>query len=418
MLTESEKLNELIRLSIELGQAKDLDILMERILTEARRFVNADAGSIYLIDKDILTFSYTQNDTLQQRLPVGEKLAYTNFTVPINEMSIAGYVAKTGQITNIPDVADLPATVPYQFNRSFDERSGYKTTSILTVPLKTAQEDVIGVLQVINALDENGNVTFFPSGDEHLLMHFANTAASALERARLTRSLILRTIKMAEMRDPKETGTHVNRVASYSVEIYERWARTKGINENEISLKRDILRMAAMLHDVGKIAISDIILKKPDRFSEDEFRIMKQHTILGARLFLEGHTDFDKTAAEVSLNHHERWDGKGYPGYVDILTGLPLMSSCDGKRSAMGKSGNEIPVFGRIVAIADVYDALTSARVYKEAWDESRALKLLEEGSGTQFDAELMEIFFSCMKSIHLIQQRYQEFSPDPTKES
>jgi hypothetical protein len=123
MLTESEKLDALIRLSIDLGQSKDLDILMERILTEARRFVNADAGSIYLRDHGTLIFSYTQNDTLQKRLPPDEKLAYSNFTIPINEDSIAGFVAKTGKLVNISDVSKLPATVPYHFNRSFDERS-------------------------------------------------------------------------------------------------------------------------------------------------------------------------------------------------------------------------------------------------------------------------------------------------------
>jgi GAF domain. len=113
MLTESEKLDVLLRLSQELGQSKDLDILMEHILTEARRFVNADAGSIYLRDNGSLVFSYTQNDTLQQRLPPNEKLAYASFSIPINENSIAGFVAKTGNIINIPNVARLPATVPY-----------------------------------------------------------------------------------------------------------------------------------------------------------------------------------------------------------------------------------------------------------------------------------------------------------------
>jgi HD-GYP domain-containing protein (c-di-GMP phosphodiesterase class II) len=407
MLTESEKLDALIRLSIELGQSKDLDILMEHILTEARLFVNADAGSIYLRDHETLIFSYTQNDTLQYRLPPGEKLAYTNFTIPINENSIAGFVAKTGYVVNIPDVATLPATVPYRFNRSFDERVGYSTRSILTVPLNTAQGYVIGVLQVINAQDENGKVIPFLPEDERMLMHFANTAAAALERAQLTRDMILRTIKMAEMRDPKETGPHVNRVASYSIEIYERWARKRGIDEKEIARKRDVLRMAAMLHDVGKVAISDVILKKPAKFTEDEYSIMKQHTVLGARLFLDGHSEFDKAATDVSLNHHERWDGKGYPGHVDVMTGSPLTGYAKPDGQALGKSGDEIPLFGRIVAIADVYDALISARVYKEAWDETKALRIFEEGSGNQFDRDFIEVFFSCLKSIHIIQQRY-----------
>ncbi|MBM4271196.1 MAG: HD domain-containing protein [Deltaproteobacteria bacterium] len=409
MLTEREKLDTLLRLSVELGYSKDLDILMEHILTEARRFVNADAGSIYLKDHETLIFSYTQNDTLQRRLPPNEKLAYANFTVPIDQNSIAGFVAKTGTILNIPDALRLPATVPYHFNRSFDEKVGYSTRSILTIPLNTAQGDVIGVLQIINAQDENGNVIAFLPEDELMFIHFANTAAMALERAKLTRDLILRTIKMAEMRDPQETGAHVNRVASYTIEIYERWARKKGSDEKEIKEKRDVLRMAAMLHDVGKVAISDVILKKPAKLMDEEYNIMKQHTILGARLFLDGHSDFDRAAIDVSLNHHERWDGKGYPGHVNVQTGSPIADYAGPDGQARGKTCDEIPLFGRIVAIADVYDALTSVRAYKEAWDEKRVLETLAENAAKQFDPELIEIFFSCLDFIHNIKQRYPE---------
>ena len=182
MLTESEKLDVLLRLSQELGQSKDLDILMEHILTEARRFVNADAGSIYLRDNGSLVFSYTQNDTLQQRLPPNEKLAYASFSIPINENSIAGFVAKTGNIINIPNVARLPATVPYHFNRSFDDRVGYSTQSILTIPLKESNGHIIGVLQVINAQNEHGKVIPFLPEEERMFIHFADSAAIALER--------------------------------------------------------------------------------------------------------------------------------------------------------------------------------------------------------------------------------------------
>jgi HD-GYP domain-containing protein (c-di-GMP phosphodiesterase class II) len=409
MLTEREKLDAMVRLGVELGQSKDLDILMEHILTEARLFLNADAGSIYLRDDKTLIFSYAQNDTLQQKLPPHEKLAYTNFTIPIDENSIAGFVAKTNQTLNIPDVAKLPATVPYNFNRSFDERVGYTTRSILTVPLNTMYGDTVGVLQVINARDENDQTIPFLPDEERLLIHFANTAAVALERAQLTRDLILRTIKMAEMRDPKETGSHVNRVASYAIEIYERWARKRGTAEKDITAKRDILRMAAMLHDVGKVSISDVILKKPGQFTEDEYSIMKHHTILGSRLFVDGHSEFDKAATEVSLSHHERWDGKGYPGYVDIRTGLPLNGYTLEDGRPRGKAGEEIPLYGRIVAIADVYDALVSDRVYKEPWDETKVLSLLEKEAGSQFDAELIEVFFSSLGSIRMIRQRYPD---------
>ena len=104
MLNEKEKLDALATLGVDLSRVQDLDIMMERILTEARRFVNADAGSVYIRENDFLRFTYTQNDTLQQRLADGEKLIYSTFQLPINEKSIAGYVAATGQLLNLPDV--------------------------------------------------------------------------------------------------------------------------------------------------------------------------------------------------------------------------------------------------------------------------------------------------------------------------
>ncbi|MBT8407334.1 MAG: GAF domain-containing protein, partial [Deltaproteobacteria bacterium] len=271
MLTEKQKLEVLTRLGTELNQVKDLDILMEQILTEARRVVNADAGSIYIRDKDQLRFTYTQNATLQERLPPGEKLIYNIFSIPADESSIAGYSAITGQALNIPDVYKLESTVPYRFSRQFDETAGYKTHSVLAIPLKTVREEVIGVLQVINAQNDEGSIIPFSNDDEKMMVHFASMATVALERAQITRTLILRMIRMAELRDPKETGAHVNRVGSYSVEIYERWARENGVPEKEIQSNRDVLRMAAMLHDVGKVAISDKILKKPGRLTDEEY---------------------------------------------------------------------------------------------------------------------------------------------------
>ena len=413
MLSEKEKLDKLTYLGIELNQVRDLDILMERVLECARIFVNADAGSIYIRNKDdeTLQFTYTQNDTLQERLPKSEKLIYATFSLPINRESISGYVATTGQLLNIPDVYRIHATAPYHFGKKFDEESGYQTRSIIAVPLETRRGDILGILQIINAQDENKKIIPFTESDEKLMLHFASTAAVALERAQMTRSILLRMIRMSEMRDPKETGAHVNRVGGYSIEIYEQWARKYQLPEEEFDRNRDSLRMAAMLHDVGKIAISDKILKKPSRFNEDEFETMKQHTFLGARLFLNSQSDFDEAAFDVALNHHERWDGHGYPGHIDVETGETLagFTTPDGK--PLGKKGDEIPIFGRIVALADVFDALSSKRVYKKAWDESDVLSTIEKESGAQFDPELIEIFFSRLNILRSIQNRYADTS-------
>jgi len=226
----------------------------------------------------------------------------------------------------------------------------------------------------------------------------------------MTRAMILRMIRMAEMRDPKETGAHVNRVAAFSLEIYENWAERRQIDQKEIDKTRDVLRMGAMLHDVGKVATSDLILKKPSPLSDDEFEIVKQHTIFGARLFSDRQSDYDEAAAIIALNHHEKWDGTGYPGHVDPFTGESIHANTPGDAGPLpGKMGEEIPVFGRIVAVADVYDALSSRRSYKEPWDESRSVEILSRGAGTHFDPELVEIFLNRLAFIRAIQIRYAE---------
>jgi response regulator RpfG family c-di-GMP phosphodiesterase len=409
MLNEQEKLDGLTRLAIELSQINDLDILMEHVLRRSRQFTNADAGSIYVREKQSLLITYTQNDTLEKKLPDGEKLIYSTFKIPINEKSIAGYVAATAKSLNIDDAYKLDPTLPYQFSKNIDETVGYKTHSILTIPLKNSNGQVMGILQIINRQDAEGHIVRFSKSDDKMMHHFAAVAAVALERAQMTRALILRMIRMAEMRDPRETGAHVNRVAGVAVEIYEHWAKQRGLHEKEIDKTRDVLRMAAMLHDVGKVATSDLILKKPARLSTDEFEVMKQHTIQGARLFENQQSDFDEAAGIVALNHHERWDGDGYPGHIDFITGRPIpgFERPDGR--ARGKKETEIPLFGRIVALADVFDALSSERSYKEAWAEHTILTQIEQSAGKHFDPELVNIFFSRYEFIHAIHQRYKE---------
>lgn len=411
MAHDAEKLRSIISLDSELNKIQDVDILLERILTEARRVANADAGSIYVLRGDELVITYAQNDTKQEELPPGQKLIYKVFKVPLNTKTISGYAAAKGQPVNIPDVYSIPDSAPYGFDPSYDTLSGYRSRSMLAIPLKTNTGEILGVIQIINKIDEAGGVDSFDRDDELLVMHFASNATVALQRAQMTRTILLRMIRMAELRDPKETGPHVNRVAGYSVEIYEAWANRVGIPRKEIEKTRDNLRMAAMLHDVGKVAISDVILKKPGRFNPDEYELMKTHTWHGARLFINKQSDFDDLAQVVALNHHENWDGTGYPGKIDIETGEPVEADEEGR--PVGKKGNEIPVFGRIVSIADVYDALLSKRVYKDAWDEDDALEEMRRLSGTKFDPELIDIFFEILPSIRTISEKYERSDED-----
>ena len=409
------KLIKALHLGLEISQIKDIDLLLEKILTEARSFTNCDAGSIYIKEGNRLRFSYAQNDTMRRQLPPGRKLPYSTFTVPIDNSSIAGYVSLNGAILNIPDVSRIAPCYPFSFNSSYDQLTGYRTHSMLTVPLKNFRNEVIGVLQLINAIDSDGKVAPFADNNDEIITYFANNAASAVERAKMTREIILRMNRMAEMRDPKETGPHVNRVASYAVVLYEAWAARNGLSQHEIDKNRDVLRMAAMLHDVGKVAISDTILKKPGRFTPEEFEAMKKHTLYGAELFCDIYSDFDESAAVVILNHHERWDGKGYPGHVDSATHEPLAGFETEQGGARGKRGAEIPLFGRIVALADVYDALSCARCYKDAWDHDRVLATIREEAGKQFDPELVEVLFDCcLESFHQIARLYPDHQVSP----
>jgi HD-GYP domain-containing protein (c-di-GMP phosphodiesterase class II) len=327
--------------------------------------------------------------------------------VPINEKTISGYCALTKELVNVPDVYNIPSGTPYSFNTSFDRISGYKTTSNLTIPLKTAEGRLLGVIQVINARNDSGQSIPFLKNDELLISHFAANATVALQRAYMTRAMILRMIRMSELRDPKETGAHVNRVAGYAVEIYDHWAYRHKVPPHEQEKTRDTLKIAAMLHDVGKVAISDLILKKPARFTPEEYTIMQAHTYFGARLFDDPQSALDTIAADVALTHHEGWDGTGYPGWIDIQTGAALRTDDQGK--PLGRRGEEIPLGGRIVAIADVFDALSSRRVYKQAWTEQDVYDELRRLGGTKFDPELVEIFFDILPNIKQIRELYPE---------
>jgi HD-GYP domain-containing protein (c-di-GMP phosphodiesterase class II) len=409
MLSEKQKIALITQISLDINEVKDIDMLLERILSKIRKFFNADAGSMYIKHRDMLRFSFTQNDTLQKRLGAGKKLIYSTFSIPVNNQSISGYVARNKKLVNIPDVYGMNGSEPYRFDAEFDELSDYRCKSMLAVPMTNQRGDVLGVVQIINAQDEKGDVIPFSPADELAIMHFATSAALAIERAQMTRNIILRMISMAELRDPSETGHHANRVAAFSVEIFETWARENGLPLDEINRQKDILRMAAMLHDVGKVAISDLILKKPGKLTPKEFESVKSHTYLGAKLFLDNRSELDEMAVQVALNHHEKWDGTGYPGHVDPLTGKPIPGFAGSGRIPRPKRGEDIPIYGRVVAVADVYDALCSRRAYKEPWAESRTLEEMKMGAGTHFDPAVIRAFFSTLDVLQSLAERYPE---------
>ena len=400
MSNRSQRFENLLQISHKLNYTDDLDSVLERILTEARSLTESEAGTIYLRYGDELVFEHTQNDLLFTS-NLDNKNNYLSQRIPVTDSSIAGFVALNSlkgegkdTVLNFPDVQDLSNTYPFNFDKSFDTGNDYRTKSILATSVDNVNGENIGVIQLINKKGNRKQSIQFDKDDETVLSSFADLAAVHIERARITKEMILRMIKMAELRDPKETGAHVNRVGAYSAELYEHWAIKNGISEKEIKKVKGDYRMASMLHDVGKVGISDTILKKPGLFNDEERQIMKNHTIYGTELFKYAASDMDKLASEISLSHHENWDGTGYPGSITHQKGYV---------------GENIPLSGRIVRITDVYDALISVRCYKEAWKEQDVLDEIDKKSGIDFDPFLVTCFFDIYETIKAIQVKYEE---------
>jgi putative two-component system response regulator len=179
----------------------------------------------------------------------------------------------------------------------------------------------------------------------------------------------------AEYKD-EETGNHIARMSRYSSLI----AKRLGLSEREV---RNIL-YASPLHDLGKIGIPDSILLKSGRLTDAEFTIMKTHTIIGANILSYSNADVLQVAEQIAISHHEKWNGRGYP---------------------QGLAGDEIPLVGRIVALADVFDALTSKRPYKEPYPVTVAAKMIEKGRGYSFDPAIVDVFFDCIDEIIAIKE-------------
>lgn len=183
--------------------------------------------------------------------------------------------------------------------------------------------------------------------------------------------------KATEIRDP-ETGQHILRMSNYSHHI----AENLGLTSNE----KDLILKIAPMHDIGKVGISDSILLKPGKLTDEEFRTMAQHTLIGYDILKDSRSDVLREASLIALYHHERYDGKGYP---------------------FNLKGEEIPLFSRIVAVADVFDALTSDRPYKKAWGIDESRKYIESVAGTQFDEKCVEAFLKNWDRVIEIKNMY-----------
>jgi response regulator RpfG family c-di-GMP phosphodiesterase len=193
------------------------------------------------------------------------------------------------------------------------------------------------------------------------------------------RESIFRLARVAEYRDP-ETGLHIVRMAHYCRHL----SKQAGFSLAD----QDIMLAAAPMHDIGKVGIPDAILLKPGKFTDEEMAVMKQHPVIGYEILKDSPSTLHQTAAQISLTHHEKYDGSGYP---------------------YGLKGEDIPMVGRIVAICDVLDALVSVRPYKKAWTLEDALIKIKDGSGTHFDPKLVELLDKAMPDISKTREEYAE---------
>jgi response regulator RpfG family c-di-GMP phosphodiesterase len=192
--------------------------------------------------------------------------------------------------------------------------------------------------------------------------------------------ILNRLISVLEYRDI-ETADHITRMANYS------WLIAQHLFPVD-SPMASLIFLAAALHDIGKIGISDKILSKPVKLSEEEFKQMKRHTLIGYDILKDSSSEVIQLAAVIALNHHERYDGSGYP---------------------RGLVGEEIPIAGRIVAVADYFDALMSKRVYKDAWSIEKVLNSFKDRNGKIFDPVCLEAFFKSLDEILKIKKKYPE---------
>lgn len=353
---QSATLNEVGALLIS---TLDERLVRERSIQAITKLVNAEVGSLLLVDRKKKELSFEV--ALGKK---GERLKTVRVKMG---QGIAGWVARYGKPLNIADV-----TKDKRFERRFDRKSRFKTRNMLCVPVKI-KGSTIGVLQAVNK--KGGS---FSDEDMESLLVFSNQVAIALDNARLyheIRALFISTSEALadaiEKRDPY-TGGHTKRVFEYSLAI-----------GRELDFSKDMLeklKLAAVLHDVGKIGVDDSILRKQAPLDQDEMRAMMKHSEMGVEIL--NHIPQLSDIMPGILHHHERIDGKGYPSGIR-----------DGR----------IPLLSRIIAVADTYDAMTTTRPYRKGLPKEAAINELKKFSGVQFDAEVVTAFIRTFKKGKII---------------
>jgi len=374
----------LVEAGVALSEVGDFGALLDLISETALRMGGCEGCSIYSATENTrrpeLEFLRTRNRVLESRSAMP---AFQKFHIALDVTTIAGYAATLKRPVNIADVYNLPSDATFTFSPQFDRMTGYHSQSMLAIPMCDTRGQLLGVLQLINRV-ENGVVVPFPTTVEPYLRALASQFGIVLRNARMAEELrrsrietVKQFVKASEFHDT-DTGGHIERMSRYSVLIYG----AAGYGEVDC----DIMALASMLHDVGKISIPDAILKKPGKLTPEEFEVMKRHTVNGYNMLRDAESPFLNTGAVIAMGHHEKWDGSGYPN---------------------GLRGEAIPIEARVVALADVFDALCSRRCYKESWPVEKVLETLRESAGSHFDPTLVDLFFENFDAVSAIRDSF-----------
>ncbi|PIV21168.1 MAG: phosphohydrolase [Deltaproteobacteria bacterium CG03_land_8_20_14_0_80_45_14] len=350
-----ERLALLSQLSQILNSTLDHKEIQRRAMEAATRLMKAEVGSLLLVDEE--------KHQLYFEVALGDREEDIK-TISLNfGEGIAGCVAQHGK----PLIVNSPGKDP-RFFKGVDERTEFETRNIICVPVRV-KEKIIGVLEAINKQGKGK----FDKEDLSLLNSLADQVAIALDNSRLYQELEEMFFQTAESladaiekRDPY-TGGHTQRVTLYSQAIAKRLQLKP--------LEKKWLKIASVLHDIGKIGIEDHILRKPEPLSPEEFDIIKRHSDMGAEI-IEHIRQLRESIPGVKY-HHEQLDGKGYPD---------------------GLKGEEIPILAKIVAVADTYDAMTTDRPYRKAMEKEAAIEELKRCSGTKFDKGVVEAFIQAYR--------------------
>ncbi|MCW8894734.1 HD domain-containing phosphohydrolase [Sulfurimonas sp.] len=367
--TKSLNANEILELIFvyltEITSLREHDDIIIVLANMGRALTSADRCTVWIVNDDKKT--------------IWTKVAHGMDAVELPmDSGIVGHSITTGEKIIIDDVYQ-----DERFNSEIDKKTGYTTKSMMVIPMSDSRGKIIGAFQVIN---HKGESDIFEKRDMKRLMLASTYAAESIVSATLAQEIedtqkeVVFTMGAIGESRSKETGNHVKRVAEYSKIL----ALAYGLSEE----KAELLKQASPMHDIGKIAIPDAILNKPGKFTNSEFEIMKRHAELGHSMIKNSDRPLLQAASIVAYEHHERWDGKGYP---------------------QGLKAETIHIYGRITAIADVFDALGSDRVYKKAWNDMEIFNLFKEEKGKQFDPELVDIFFENLNKIIEVREEFKD---------